>query len=117
RHERFPYVVDRPRSIPRACAIPSTTALARGAMSSYSMSLAMAASDTLARLPIKRNPLRFRLIGNALPLAPRPTGWIMLYANSVHVLTAVDRQGRASDEAGIIGDQEQHAASNLIGLA
>src|SRR5476651_2134927 len=69
----------------RPRAMVSTTALARGAMSLYSTSLAMAAS-----------------------LSMRPL---------VHVLAAVDRQGRAGDEAGVVGDQEQHAARDLVGLA
>jgi hypothetical protein len=36
---------------------------------------------------------------------------------SVHVLTAVDRQGRAGDEAALVGDQEQHTTRNLGSLA
>ena len=33
------------------------------------------------------------------------------------MLAAVDRQGRAGDEIGIVGDQEQHAARDILGMA
>src|SRR6185437_15682580 len=36
---------------------------------------------------------------------------------SIHMLAAVDRQRRAGDEAGLVGDEEEHAASDLLGMA
>ena len=36
---------------------------------------------------------------------------------SVHVLAAVQRQRRARDETALVGDQEQHAAGDLVGIA
>ena len=36
---------------------------------------------------------------------------------SIHMLSAIDGQRRAGDEAGVIGHQERDAAGNLLGLA
>src|SRR5713101_5464362 len=86
------------RSMPRAWAMPSTTAFARGLMSLYSISLAMVspANDKGRR---RAGPHH----GASEPL--------------VHMLAAIDRQRRAGDETGIVGDQEHHAAGDFIGLA
>src|SRR5712664_3618617 len=85
-------------SMPRAWAMPSTTAFARGLMSLYSISLAMVspANDKGRR---RAGPHH----GASEPL--------------VHMLAAVDRQRRAGDETGIVSDQEHHAAGYFIGLA
>src|SRR5215207_3690571 len=37
--------------------------------------------------------------------------------SSVHVLSAVDRQGRARDETGILVNQEGYASGDLVGAA
>src|SRR5438552_18493418 len=36
---------------------------------------------------------------------------------SIHVLAAIDREGRAGDEIGFVGDQEQDGAGDVLGLA
>src|SRR5260221_12332724 len=36
---------------------------------------------------------------------------------SVHMLAAVDRQRRAGDETRLVGDEEEHAAGDLLGIA
>src|SRR5258708_39603360 len=36
---------------------------------------------------------------------------------SIHVLAAIDRQRRAGDEVGLVGDQEQNGAGDVLGLA
>src|ERR1700679_232150 len=36
---------------------------------------------------------------------------------SIHMLATIDRDGRSGDEACFIGDEEENAARNLVGLA
>src|SRR6185503_1604251 len=36
---------------------------------------------------------------------------------SIHVLAAVDRKGRAGDEIGFVGDEEEDRAGDVLGLA
>src|ERR1041384_2026547 len=36
---------------------------------------------------------------------------------SIHVLAAIDRERRAGDEVGLVGDQEQDRAGNVLGFA
>ena len=36
---------------------------------------------------------------------------------SIHMLAAIDRQRRAGDEIGLVGDQKQHRARDVLGLA
>src|SRR5205823_15133850 len=36
---------------------------------------------------------------------------------SIHVLAAIDREGRAGDEIGLVRDQEQDGAGDVLGLA
>src|SRR5579863_8150005 len=36
---------------------------------------------------------------------------------SIHMLAAIDRQGRAGDETGFVRDQEQDGAGDVLGLA
>src|SRR5271163_4105409 len=35
---------------------------------------------------------------------------------SIHVLAAIDREGRPGDEISLVGDQEQHGAGDVLGL-
>src|SRR5207253_8202925 len=43
--------------------------------------------------------------------------WPASQRPSIHVLAAIDRKGRARDEIGLVGDQEQHRASDVLGFA